>query len=58
MSRVLYQYDLTGGLRDPLEMALGEFERIHETHHPRPLPDEVLTELHCILAMAEGEVGD
>ncbi|MGD2148923.1 MAG: trimethylamine methyltransferase family protein [Anaerolineae bacterium] len=58
ISQVLYQYDSTGGLRDPSEMALREFERINETHHPRPLPDEVLAELDRILAAAEGEVGE
>jgi trimethylamine--corrinoid protein Co-methyltransferase len=55
MSPVLYQYDGGGGLRDPREMALREFKRVNETHHPRPLPDDVLAELDRILAAAEGE---
>jgi hypothetical protein len=38
-------------------MALEEFKRISETHHPKPLPTEVLAELGRILAAAEREIG-
>jgi hypothetical protein len=34
---------------------LKEFKRINETHHPQPLPQEVLDELDRILAAAECE---
>jgi trimethylamine:corrinoid methyltransferase-like protein len=57
MSPVLYQYDANGILRDPRKMALKEFKRLNETHHPKPLPKDVLTELDRILAEAEREVG-
>jgi trimethylamine--corrinoid protein Co-methyltransferase len=58
MSPVLYQYDASGNLRDPREMALREFKRINKTHHPRPLPKDVSTELDRILAAAEVEADD
>jgi hypothetical protein len=41
--------------RPSRERALDEFNRINETHHPEPLPDEKLTELDNILAAAERE---
>ena len=44
-----------GNPRDELEVALEEFKRLNETHHPEPLPDEVLVELDRILAAAERE---
>jgi trimethylamine--corrinoid protein Co-methyltransferase len=44
-----------GTQRDPREIALEEFKRIEATHHPQPLPDEVLLELDRILDEAEGE---
>jgi hypothetical protein len=34
-------------------VALEEYKRIRETHHPKPLPEEVLAELNRILAAAE-----
>ena len=46
-----------GNPRDPQEVALEKFKRLHETHHPRPLPNEVLAELDRILAAAEREAG-
>jgi hypothetical protein len=36
-------------------VALEKFKRLNETHHPEPLPDEVLAELDRILAAAERE---
>jgi trimethylamine--corrinoid protein Co-methyltransferase len=45
-----------GKQRDPREVALEQFKQIASTHHPQPLPDEVLTELDHILERAEGEV--
>jgi trimethylamine--corrinoid protein Co-methyltransferase len=53
---LLEQDDADGNPRDPREVALEEFKRLYETHHPEPLPDEVLAELDRILAAAEGEV--
>jgi trimethylamine--corrinoid protein Co-methyltransferase len=41
--------------RDPLEIALERFKHIDATHHPQPLPDEVLAELRRILEAAESE---
>jgi trimethylamine--corrinoid protein Co-methyltransferase len=38
---------------DPRELALKEFKKISETHHPKPLPDDVLKELEIILATAD-----
>jgi len=51
----LEREDSEGNPRDPQEVALEEFRRLNETHHPRPLPDEVLAELDRILAAAERE---
>jgi len=41
--------------RSSREVALEEFNRINETHHPEPLPQEKLNELDRILAAAEKE---
>jgi hypothetical protein len=40
---------------DEADMALDGFKRLNETHHPQPLPKEVLVELDRILAAAERE---
>jgi trimethylamine--corrinoid protein Co-methyltransferase len=46
----------TGDLPRPSrEVALEEFNRINETHHPESLPDEKLAELDRILAAADQE---
>jgi len=47
--------DEKGGFCDPQDVALEEFKRIAETHHPEPLADEVLAELDRILAAADRE---
>jgi trimethylamine--corrinoid protein Co-methyltransferase len=39
--------------RPSREVALEEFHRINETHHPEPLPQEKLSELDRILAAAD-----
>ncbi len=44
-----------GQQRDPREIALEQFKQIAATHHPQPLPDEVLAELNQILDSAEIE---
>jgi len=41
--------------RPSREVALEEFNRINETHHPEPLPKEKLAELDRILAAADRE---
>jgi len=48
--------DADGNPRDAQEVALEKFKHLNETHHPEPLPDEVLAELDRILAAAEREV--
>jgi trimethylamine--corrinoid protein Co-methyltransferase len=55
LSPLLRQKRPDGGLRDPRHVALEEFKRINDTHHPLPLPQEVLTELARILEAAERE---
>ena len=49
--------DASGNPRDIQEVALEKLKHLNETHHPEPLPDEVLAELDRILAAAEREVG-
>jgi trimethylamine--corrinoid protein Co-methyltransferase len=46
-----------GKQRDPREIALEEFRHIEATHHPQPLPDDVLAELDRIMESAESEAG-
>jgi len=54
---LLEQEDPDGNPRDAREVALEEFKRLNETHHPEPLPDEVSVELDRILAAAERVAG-
>ncbi|MBC8506897.1 MAG: trimethylamine methyltransferase family protein [Anaerolineales bacterium] len=44
-----------GQQRDPREIALEKFKHIEATHHPQPLPDDVIAELDHILEAAEIE---
>jgi trimethylamine--corrinoid protein Co-methyltransferase len=55
LSRLLRKKGPDGEWRDPRQVALEEFKWLSETHHPQPLPDEVLAELDRILAAAERE---
>lgn len=55
LSPLLRQKDSGGSLRDPRQVALEEFKRLDEAHHPQPLPRETLAELDRILAAAERE---
>lgn len=55
LSRLLRQKGPDGNWRDPRQVALEEFKRISDTHHPQPLPKEVLVELGRILDAAERE---
>jgi len=52
LSKLVRQKDTEGNHLDPRELALAEFKRIADTHHPEPLPDDVLKELDRILAAA------
>lgn len=53
---VLHEHNADGSPRDPCQVAQEEFARIYETHHPKPLPPAVSSELDSILAAAEQEV--
>ncbi|MCF8068178.1 MAG: trimethylamine methyltransferase family protein [Desulfobacterales bacterium] len=55
LSPLLRKKNDDGSFRDPFEIALEEFKRIDEFHHPEPLPEKVLTELDRILASADCE---
>ena len=53
LSPVLRQKKEDGSPRDPREVALEEFKRIDKTHHPEPLPKDILDKLDRILAAAD-----
>ena len=53
LSRLLRQRAADGAWRDPRQVALEEWRSIEASHHPQPLPGEVLAELDRILAAAE-----
>jgi trimethylamine:corrinoid methyltransferase-like protein len=55
LSNIVGQSDDEGNPRDPREVALEEVKRLDATHHPQPLPKEVLAELDRILEAAERE---
>jgi trimethylamine--corrinoid protein Co-methyltransferase len=55
LSSLLRQKGPDGKQRDPREVALEKFKHIEATHHPYPLPKEVLSELDHILDAAERE---
>ena len=57
LSLLTDQSNPDGSPRDPRQAAIEEFKRISETHHPKPLPQDVLAELDRILAAAEREAG-
>jgi trimethylamine--corrinoid protein Co-methyltransferase len=52
---LLERDDPDGNPRDVQEVALEEFKRLDGTHHPEPLPQDVLAELDRILDAAERE---
>jgi trimethylamine--corrinoid protein Co-methyltransferase len=54
-SSILREQDAQGNLRPPREVALEEFKQIYASHHPKPLPENVLKELDKILASADRE---
>ena len=55
LSPLLRQKKSDGKPRDPREAALEKFKHLESTHHPQPLPNDVLLELDRILEAAEGE---
>jgi len=57
-SPILRQLDAEGNLRQPREVAIEEFNKIYDTHHPEPLPDETLKELDKILIAADKTAKD
>lgn len=55
LSPITDEIYLSDQRRPSREVALEEFNRINETHHPEPLPEEKLKELKRILAAADKE---
>ena len=53
LSTLKRQKNQDGCPRDPRDVALEGFKHILETHHPKPLPEDVLAELDRILAAAD-----
>ena len=52
-SPIFHQLDAEGNLRRPQDVALEEFKKIFDNHHPEPLPDDVLKELDQIMISAD-----
>jgi len=52
-STVLHKQDASGESRQPEDVALEEFGKIYDNHHPEPLPDATLKELDQILSAAD-----
>jgi len=52
-SPIFHQQGTDGNLLEPRDLAVEGFKRIHDTHHPEPLSDNVLKELDRILAVAD-----
>jgi len=53
-----FDLSLDGKRLSPREAALEEYKRIESTHHPEPLPKEVLSELDQVLASTDKEMGN
>jgi len=51
------QFDPSGKVRDPIEVAREKVEGIIQNHHPEPLEDVQKAELTRILAVADRELG-
>jgi len=52
---LLNKFDTDGSPQDPVDLAQKEFIRIDKSHHPTPLPKEVITELDRIVSAADKE---
>ncbi|MCP4142464.1 MAG: hypothetical protein GY755_19675 [Chloroflexi bacterium] len=60
-SPIFRQLDSEGKLREPRDVAIEEFHKLYDNHHPEPLPDDVLKEMDQILAITDKkakELGD
>jgi len=55
LSSISNEIYITDQPRPSREVALEEFNRINESHHPEPLPEDKLVELDRILATADRE---
>jgi len=55
LSPLLNKQDTDGSPQDPVDLAQKEFKRIDKSHHPVPLPKEVLVELDRIISAADRE---
>ena len=52
-TRIFRQPAEDGNEKDPRDVALEQYKHIAETHHPKPLPKEILTEFERIVAAAD-----
>ncbi len=52
-SPIFHHKDADGNYRQPREVAFEIFKHIYDSHHPKPLPGNVLRELDQILAAAD-----
>jgi trimethylamine--corrinoid protein Co-methyltransferase len=57
LSPLLRQRDAEGKERDPREVAMDEFKRLNDSHHPEPLPEEILKEMDRILTATDRQIG-
>ncbi len=55
LSPLLNQQDTDGSPQHPVDLARKEFIRMDKSHHPTPLPKEVITELDRIVSAADRE---
>jgi hypothetical protein len=58
ISSLLHPKPIDGKQLTPREAALEEYKRIESTHHPEPLPKEVLSELDQVLTSTDKELGN
>jgi len=52
-SPIFRQLDSDGNLRTPREVAIEEFNKVYESYHPEPLPEDKLKEMDIILEAAD-----
>ena len=55
LSPLLNKQDTDGSPQDAVDLAQKEFKRIDKSHHPVPLPKEMLVELDRIISAADRE---
>ena len=56
LSPLLHQHDDRGIQIEPKKLALQTFIELEETHHPKPLTDDVLDELDRIIGSADRQL--